>query len=93
MSEPTFDRKSCIGHALFTGFIKEGGLYRRFEEDHVQRGYPVETLDRLLAQAGFAFRSVDGHRLSRPRKASPRLLYICRHRTERGRAHGARVGC
>jgi SAM-dependent methyltransferase len=36
------------------GFIRRGELWERFAETHVQRGYPVTTLQTLLEQAGLA---------------------------------------
>lgn len=44
-------------HKLVFFFPEEDGRYRRVEETHRQRAYPVETVSRLLQEAGF--RQVD----------------------------------
>ncbi len=74
----SFDERRALGRSLITGFIKEGRLWRRFEEEHVERGYTAQELDDLLEGTGFSFRKYDSERLSRPRKDSARLLYVCR---------------
>lgn len=40
------------------GFIRQGELWERFAETHVQRGYPVATIRALLEQAGLAVLTV-----------------------------------
>lgn len=36
-----------------TFFVKEGSLYRRFEETHIQRAYDAEDLIRILSENGY----------------------------------------
>jgi len=74
----SFDERRGLGHCRITGFIKEGRLYRRFEEDHIQRGYTADEIEGLLTRAGLAFTKYDGNRLARPSERSARLLYVCR---------------
>ncbi|MHC4592032.1 MAG: class I SAM-dependent DNA methyltransferase [Planctomycetota bacterium] len=75
--ESSFEEKRARGRCLITGFVKEGRLWRRFEEDHIQRGYLPEEVDGLLDRSGFALRKYDGRAFGRPRKRSGRLFYIC----------------
>jgi SAM-dependent methyltransferase len=75
--ETTYSRKARLAQCLINGFIKKGKDYRGFEERHIQRAYPVSTLDRLLRETGFTFRKYDGYRFTRPRKDSGRLFYVC----------------
>ena len=75
--ETSFDEKRALGRCLITGFVKEGRRWRRFEEEHVQRGYRPAEVDDLLARAGLAFRQYDGRTYARPKKRSDRLLYVC----------------
>ena len=75
--ETSFDEKRGLGCCLITGFVKEGRLWRRFEEEHIQRGYTAQEIEELLDRAGFVFTKYDGDTFSRPRKKSGRLLYIC----------------
>ncbi len=75
----SFDAKRAIGRAEITGFVREGKLYRKFIEEHIERGYRVAEIDDLLTRAGLRFRKIDGRDLERPKKRSPRLYYICKH--------------
>jgi len=76
--ESSFDPKRALGRCLITGFIRTGLHYRRFQEEHLERGYRQQEIEDLLSRAGFRFRKYDGHSLGRPRNRSGRLLYICR---------------
>ena len=38
-----------------TFFVKEGELFRRFEETHYQRGYTAHQMKEFLAKAGLEF--------------------------------------
>lgn len=77
IAEASFDENKALGRSLITGFVKEGRLWRRFEEEHIQRGYTAQEIEELLDRAGFVFTKYDGDTFSRPRKKSGRLLYIC----------------
>lgn len=76
--ESSFDPKRALGRCLITGFVRDGKLYRRFQEEHVERGYHAGEVEDLLQSAGFSFRKYDGHKFTRPKKRAPRLLYICK---------------
>ena len=73
----SFDEKRALGRVVITGFVKQGKLYRKFQEEHIERGYRAEEIDQLLDRAGFVFRKYDGRDFRRPRKRSPRLVYVC----------------
>ena len=77
--ESSFDARRALGRVLITGFVRQGKLYRKFQEEHVERGYRTAEIDDLLARAGLLFRKYDGHDFRRPRKRSSRILYVCRH--------------
>ena len=77
--ESSFDVRRALGRVLITGFVKQGKLYRKFQEEHVERGYRTAEVDDLLARAGLRFRKYDGHDFRRPRKRSSRVLYVCPH--------------
>ncbi|GIP39556.1 methyltransferase [Paenibacillus sp. J31TS4] len=48
------EERTEIEHAL-TIFAREGsGLFRRYEETHIQRAYPLDRLERMLSEAGFS---------------------------------------
>lgn len=54
--ENDFDEASGINAYDLTFYIREaGGYYRRSEETHFQRAYPLDVVKRLLAEAGMEF--------------------------------------
>lgn len=83
--ESTFDPRRAIGRCRITGFVRdegasgEGGRYRMFDEEHVERGYLAEEIEGALHRAGLAYSTRDGYSLGRPRRGSLRLVYVCRH--------------
>jgi SAM-dependent methyltransferase len=48
------DERREIEHSITFFAAEPSGLFRRFEETHVQRAYPLQWLQRELAAAGFA---------------------------------------
>ena len=51
--ENYYDEEECINQYDLTIFVQEeDGLFRRFSETHLQRGYTVEQITGLLQQAG-----------------------------------------
>ena len=77
--ESSFDEETGIARAVITGFVREGDLYRRFEEEHVERGYRANEVGGMLVDVGFVFEVYDGHSLEAPEERSGRLVYVCRH--------------
>ena len=41
-----------------TIFVKEGTLYRKFEETHYQRGYTIEEMTEFVEKAGLLVKEV-----------------------------------
>ena len=78
INETSFDETRKLGLCRITGFVRQGKAWRCFEEEHVERGYEPDEIEGLLARVGFHSTAFDGHSLGRPRKSSPRLLYLCR---------------
>ena len=78
--ESSFDQKRARGRCLITGFLKQGRLHRKFEEEHIQRGYRAQEIADLLGRAGFTFKGYDGRTFARPRKRSGKLVYCCQVR-------------
>jgi len=77
IGESACDERTHLARLRLTGFVKQGRLYRRFQEEHVQRSCSREEMDRLLARAGFAFVRYNGSALSRRIARASRLLYVC----------------
>ncbi|WP_306536239.1 bifunctional 2-polyprenyl-6-hydroxyphenol methylase/3-demethylubiquinol 3-O-methyltransferase UbiG [Geobacter sp.] len=76
--EASFDADTAIGRLLFTGFSRKRKHYQRFQEEHVERGYRPEEIERSLHHSGLIFRKYDGYSFGRPKKRSGRLLYVCK---------------
>jgi hypothetical protein len=57
-----FDAERALSTVTTTVFVREGEdeLYRRYTEVHRERAYPMTTLSRLLAAAGFELLAVHG---------------------------------
>ena len=67
-----------VEHEL-TFFVKdhESGLYERFEEDHYQRTYPIDTYKMWLEAAGFTIKEVLGDlENEEPTTTSERILFV-----------------
>lgn len=48
-----FDRSRKLWRVKLTGFIKDAGTWRRFDETHRERAFPLENLTEWLTEAGF----------------------------------------
>lgn len=80
--ENYYDEKSRINEYDLTLYIKEEGeLYRRYEEMHYQRAYALDTVKRLLAEAGMEFvAAYDAFTREPVRADSERIYVIARER-------------
>lgn len=75
-----YDAKEQINTYELTLFIREQeGLYRKYEEVHYQRAYELETVQRLLAEAGLELVAVyDAFTKEAPRADSERIYIMAR---------------
>lgn len=70
-------RKLCQFDLTF--FVKEGELYRRFDEVHNERAYEMEELSEMLMDAGFEECSVYGEfTFKKPSPKCERLFFVCK---------------
>jgi len=70
-----------VSHYL-TFFIKEGPLYRRFDESHLQRGYGTEQIKNWLEKIGFVNIKIQADFMnSSPHEKSERLFFSCQKPT------------
>lgn len=68
-----------ISDMLLTFFVRQGKLYRRFEERHIQRAYTENELRYLLKKAGFTtVDTYDELTFEKPRENSERIVFVCR---------------
>ena len=78
--ENYFDEEEDINEYDLTLFIREDGdLYRKYEETHYQRVYDLETVKRLLKEAGMEFvAAYDAFTKEPVREDSERIYIIAR---------------
>ena len=80
--ENSFYPDEMINEVNLTLFLKqENSLYRKHEETHVRRAYSVDTLKRLLDEAGLDMLGAY-HELTdeEPRNVSERIYIVARER-------------
>lgn len=73
-----YDKDTGINEYLLSLFVREAsGLYRKFQEEHLQRGYELEEIKQLLAEAGLTFLDAyDELSYEPPRKNSTRIHIV-----------------
>ena len=50
-----YDEEDKVNEYDLTLFVKEGELYRKFEETHYQRAYSLDEVRRAVSEAGMEF--------------------------------------
>ena len=77
-----FDEEEQLNEYELTIFAKEGnGLYRKFEEVHLQRGYTLSQMKEALKSAGMEFvDAFDSDTLKEPTDESERILVIAKEK-------------
>lgn len=81
--ENYFDEEDCVNEYYTNFFIKdeETGLYRRFEEEHYEKGYSIQTIKALIEKAGMDFVAVfDEMTFSLPNENSERIYFVAREK-------------
>lgn len=75
-----FDEESCINEYMLSLFIKqEDGLYKKYIEEHYQRGYSVSEITSLISKSGLKLVSVfDAFTENEPTEESTRIYVIAR---------------
>jgi len=78
--EASYRRRSRLGWIALTGFVKNGAIWRRFDEVHLQRSYRKGVIEGELRRLGFRFATYERGRLRLRRTAHSRrgLLFVCR---------------
>ncbi len=72
-----YDEDSHLNEILLSVFVREeGDLYRRYEEEHIQRGYRKEEVIHLLEESGLAFLAAfDGYSDREAGEDAGRILF------------------
>lgn len=83
--ENYYDPDTEIHEYGLTLFLKEkNGLYRRYEESHYQRAYSLETIGKLLEQAGMKVLAFyDAFTEEKPCRESERVYVLAREQGKR----------
>lgn len=78
--ENSYDEEEKINEYELTLFIREdSGYYRKYEEVHYQRAYPLDTVKELVARSGLKLLQVcDGYTGEPVRENSERICVVCR---------------
>lgn len=92
--ENQYDEESCLNEYDLTVFVQEEGeLFRRFTETHVQRGYEVEQMRGLVAQAGLDIVEIlDADTLGAVTEESERVYIVSREQEKLRRMKGRETG-
>lgn len=60
-----------------TFFVKEGTMYQRFEEEHIERAYKEQEIEEALAASGLkVLEKYDGYSKSEVAENSERIMYV-----------------
>lgn len=80
-----FDRRrQVITYGVDLFFQEADGRWTREQEEHRERGWSIERLERLLAEAGFAeVRCFGEDRTSPPAETDSRVFFVCRRKADK----------
>lgn len=71
--------KYNLSDMLLNFFVRNGGVYERFEERHLQRGWSREEMEIMLKKAGFFDITVYNElTFDEPCEESERLVFVCK---------------
>lgn len=87
--ENYYDRESRLNEYDLTIYVEEEkDLFRRYYEEHYQRGYSLEQIRSLLEQAGMEFvTAYDAFTKRKPEKDSERIYVIAREKKQEGKLY------
>ncbi len=74
--ENFYDPEDDINEYDITFFVREGELFRRFSETHLQRGYTVDTMKECIEKAGLIFVDAIDADTHKPVNAESERVYI-----------------
>ncbi len=82
--ENDFDEEQKLHRYNLTFFVKEeDGRYRKYEEEHIQRGYSLERIHELMIESGMEWVACyEAFSKDAPRKESARVCIVARECTK-----------
>ena len=75
-----YDPESCLISMELSFYEKQGDMYRRFEEKHIQRAHGEDELIRAMERAGFDARAYGFLTKEQPKEDDLRIQFIGRKR-------------
>ncbi len=87
--ENTYYEDEMLNELTLTLFIPEkASVYRKYEELHYRRAYPLDTIKQLLEEAGMEFVAVyDALTEKKPKKTSERVYFIAREKRQANKVY------
>ncbi len=77
--ENEYNPKTKKARFDLTFFVREGDLYRRFDETHFERAYAHEEVIELIKKSGLSYVDVyDNLKFKKPSAKSQRNFYVCK---------------
>lgn len=84
--ENTYDQTERINEYDMTFFVREGELFRKYEEVHYQRAFTIEEIKKAISESGMKFEAVyDADTMGAVGNESERIYVIARECGKRGR--------
>ena len=74
----SYDEKTKLIEMELTFFIRNGELYERFDETHIQRAHSVREIGARLKEAGFTFEAYSCFKEEPPKETDERIQFIAR---------------
>ncbi|WP_243386254.1 class I SAM-dependent DNA methyltransferase [Bacillus kexueae] len=71
------EASNSVVHEL-TFFVQEGDVYRRYDEDHEQRTFPIESYKLWLKQAGFSIVDVSTGLIQTSFEKAERIFFVAK---------------
>ncbi len=78
----SYDEREHCNEIDLSVFVREDdGRYQKFQEEHIQRGYNLPQIKRILERAGMVFvEAFDGYTKEPAREDSSRIVVVARER-------------
>ncbi len=84
--ENTFDEIENINEYVLSLFVKEGEHYRKYIEEHKQKGYTIKEIKDCLEEAGMEFlEAMDADTFAEPTEISERIYCIAKEKAVKGK--------
>lgn len=75
--ENEYNKKNRICNFYLTFFVKENELYRKYEEQHSEKGYSVDEIEYALSDAGFKLKKkFKDYTFTKGTESCQRITYI-----------------